>query len=465
MSEEKKPEDMEVLITSLRTDMLHLPVEITEEKEPTPEPEPEKVDPEPEKTEPEKAEPVKEPEPEKKVEEQPEDVGSLSSIPIKLPEPAPEPPKDDGLSEMDRFELKVLEKLGELDPKGHSGLVEKTKKFWEDKANYEAKFSKENPGQTIDWADEDHAAWLDKHEPTYDARLYNRATSRIEAEEIAAQAEKRAIGEANKVREELDAKAKWESEKSAINNAAVDSIVSLVTEVSPEFGKLLVVDGKADLSDKNMQALQKSDPLTFALIDDEVVKVATMRQEAEKLERLSGNYQLNPAVQVDVDGAAFYPHAEIVRIGSEMEDKLRSSPEKQVVNGRQWLPFEDALKQLSEAAKTVKTNDQLKAKVAEMEKKYWTVTPKMVANEYVKRATTRIKNRISSARPVAPSPQSDPDPEPEITPEPQQKAPETKKIVKAPSAASDADRPGGPLPSKGKSEITTEQFLSRSFPS
>jgi len=341
--DEKKPatptaEELAARAEEISASMFPVPGKKTKPPEAKPEDKPKEPDAKEPEAKPPEPEPEKKPAAKKPLPPPISEAVKPESLQAPAAQPEAKPPVTTDLNEDDEETLAALARM-ERDGKAPRGIVDRTKRFWADEADYIAAWEKANPGAAFDLNDEAHAEFYDKNEPRYDEQEFKRA-AKLNLKEQS----KREIKEELKKETEAETYEREMREHVPKNAAAVSTAL---TEMVADAGfKDLLKDGKLT---KEVEAeIDKASPHARAILHEEAQLLAAQISEVDKLERFAGKYQMDPNFSVKVaSGAYVQPHRMLADFVQNLEREIAAlPPEETARDGKRFVTQEEFMREV-----------------------------------------------------------------------------------------------------------------------
>ena len=130
----------------------------------------------------------------------------------------------------------------------YKGIIKKAAEFEKAELAYAEKWEAENPGQTFNDSDPEHAAWYEAHEPKVPESALSRARARVEARRIAEEEYTPKIKELEREKQKLKV-------EPVIREASATMSLGIIKEVDPQYS--------GPLSKEALEPLAQKDPVAF----------------------------------------------------------------------------------------------------------------------------------------------------------------------------------------------------------
>jgi len=304
--------------------------------EPKKEPEPEKPG-KPEKT-PEEAKPAAEPAKPKKSKARPEDAAiraateaaSAARAATELLKTAkqaekPEPERkvtqqESAIAELPderRKMIPVLERMEKGDPGKYRDLTRRYIEGVKKAEAYAQEWKKQNPGADFDPQAEEHDAFFEKNEVTWEDEDFQEARTEMRVEKALEKQE-------SKVKQKLDEIERKETAaelQPQIQRRKSDEVRSLVKEFNPDLAE--AIDDNARVDTEKFKAARSKAPLATDIVMGEAAQLARFVEETKKLFHESGRFEFDGKNPV---------HDEIYRFAVSREEMMLKMPEEDRVD-------------------------------------------------------------------------------------------------------------------------------------
>lgn len=363
-----------------------------------------------------KAEPEKKEEPEKKADEEPEakpkkryvppkkwdtDVDKVEEIARRVVDErsAPATPKKDeaepseadieNLDDQNRDTLDVLSEMESSDPARYKGLRKQAVRFWKAEEDRKKKWESENPGETYNGADDEHADFYKKNKPQFSDRDFSKAGRSIIAKQAAAEAEQ-------KIRKEYDSKFesveadKRRKEAEPIVAEAVMNAVEEVFKTVPEFEKLFE-PGK--LTKEAVDKMAELNPVLHHFASEEAELVMGVIGESERFEALGKHHKYDPSYSVTLGtGRTIHPHVMISEAWRDLEKRMAAAPKSETTDkGAEFVTADEFNRRAQEIARLPVAPEEKQRRIEALEKGTWTISHALVRNFMLSESGKRIK--------------------------------------------------------------------------
>jgi hypothetical protein len=271
------------------------------------------------------------------------------------PPPTSPPDLTTGLDDAQRRSVAVLQAMEQTNPQKYRGLAQRTITGWQAFNAYQSKWEAENPGETFNPDEPEHAKVAERLMPEYDqdefddTKINLKVNARLAEQERENQRKQAGV----KIKEKVDA---------ALNQASVE----LVQQAEPELAHVLTTEGP----DK----MRAKDPLATRALSDTRAQLVPLISELERLSDPHLNYASIPGNVL---------HDELNQIATESERAIAALPaENQLDNqGRRFCP----------SYQYMSLNPAQRAR-------YWTLTPDMIRSLVVRKYAHIAKERIGVYR-------------------------------------------------------------------
>lgn len=286
-----------------------------------------------------------------------------------------------GLGKKDTALLKTLALMEQQD-KQYAGIADKTIKFWADEESYKAKWEKTNPGAKFNPDDEEHEEFY-KNEPQFNQDDFDAAKSDVAKYEATREMR---IEQAERADDEAEV-TRHKKESPTIAKAAKAGVAKLITDVSPELGKLV----GGELTDETWAKLEDEDPAAAVVLKREGEYLQRKLEEFERLNRYQRTYRPDPKNRL---------HQDIARVIMDSEDKIASGPkEEQLFNGKQFVPQAEYHRMAWEIHQTLKGAER-KAALKKLDETHWMLQPDDVKDIIIAEHKRRSAQKIKQARTI-----------------------------------------------------------------
>lgn len=310
--------------------------------------------------------------------------------------------------------------MGELDP-AYKGIRARVERYNEQRKEYEKNWSARNPGMEINWDDEEHQPWVDKHMPG-DSRfdeLYREADLEVRVDKRVAPIQKGVNQQIAEVEKKLHQKDELQKIGQEVREVVTNSIADMIVAAAPEYKDIIQTQDGVDISEKAQEAIKGKSEAAAEILEEASVKVHHFSQDYEMLVRMAGKLKPDPGHAIVLpSGDKFFPHSEIMSFGADLEMRYADSdPEKTKIGDRSWVSWADWHDGIDKILndKSLKKADKEKL-VKEFQSKHWALTPKQVIKAYVKEVGANTAKKLDKAgarpSPTTDDPPADPPPKP-----------------------------------------------------
>ena len=228
--------------------------------------------------------------------------------------------------------LRVLDKMGSLDP-AYQGMRARMEQYWVKEKAYTETWKKQNPGETLDWNDEEHTEWRAKNMPGDEKfdKLFAKAEQKLEVEtavERALQEERKRNDEKiRKVESKYEENGKMAKLADEIKGENNQFLADMITTAAPEFKDIIYKDGKIDLSDAAEKAINEANEEMGEIIKEESAKMDMVAFELGAFARLGPKVKFDMTHKVPLpSGDSFFPHAEIYAFSKDLDTQYSKLP-------------------------------------------------------------------------------------------------------------------------------------------
>jgi len=334
-------------------------------------------------------------------------------------EPEPAPVTEPQLTSEDQRDYEVVLKMEELG-KAPKGTAEAFKAFAFKRYAYTAKWQENNPGKEWNAEDDEHEEFY-KSQPEIDEADFEEAKFELKVDK---QVAKRIEAEVRPALQQITAEKELEAARPIIAENVGKRIVQAVTAVSDELGKILMVDGKVNLSKAQIDKLTETDPIAARVLDPIIKNEVQPMIVALEMSLLPNQPPLNPQKNA--------VHAEIAKYVDKFEQQMMALPESQRVrDGRKFLTgdqWANRVRNIQESSMPAEMKNQ---KLGELRQTHWSPTIDDVQDTLISEISARAKREIDDldklaqkkykkepAAPATPAPAPAPEPVPAPAPQP-----------------------------------------------
>lgn len=275
---------------------------------------------------------------------------------------------DEGLDDDEKETLRVLQEMATLNPDKHKELPGKFATGQRELRKYEKQWEKEHPGEDFKIDAEEHAEFLEKHNPEWSDGDFTKAERSLIKKEVKDEVSK----EFQPKLSEIQQREREREAAPVIHNEAIAAAKQFWGQMPEQYKGVLNADGT--VNDDILNKIQQEDPDGY----EEVMKVATgLNHEIVELRKLFPMEEGKPRL-IDFDPGNPI-HRAIDAFGVQLEqDILHNPPDKQLNDeGDQFLP-----------------NDQYYRLPKAERKGHWTLTFKEVKDGLILDRAERVKKAI-----------------------------------------------------------------------
>lgn len=323
---------------------------------------------------------------------------------IKPTEPtAPTPPQPEtALTPRQERTLAIVREIQAGDPEYKDvPLVNQVMSFWQKEADYIAQWQRENPGRRFNKNEEEHSPFYAEAMPDYSDDAFEDARTRLEDKRIA-QTEQALQSKVA----ELEHQTKMREEMPRIQERVHEDLSILAAEADPEIAKLVVKDGKPHLTAEAVAKMKEVDPIAHKVLSIESTRLQAVVGEMELMHAFPGQHKFdaNKAVTLP-NGEVIYPHREIDRFYTKLEDDLASRPSNSTLRaGKRFIRQADYLAKEKEIVDTSKTRQEAERRLkSELDDRAWCIDPRFFAQSYREVVAEKVRSELKDWRGVTKS--------------------------------------------------------------